>query len=1321
MKKRIFRKKNSLLALSLIAAMGISSLSPVVSANAATSAAKYYGSFNSMEDAKKAAEQLTEELAAEGDILLKNLDKALPLNGSAWVSVFGVRSDNLIGASDSSGAHNSETASSDSTVADALIQAGFNVNPTLKEFYDNDTSGIGNEVSAFPGQITSSIKLYNDAAIVVLAREGGEGSDASTVKAANGSEEVVGENDTHKALAVNAEGKAVKHSLMLTNSEEALIEYVKEHFDTVIVVLNTSNAMEVAQLQNDDGISAIIDIGRPGVGGLNALAGILNGKYNPSGALVDEWMTDFTTDPTWYNFGSNVQNNHEGYAASNTYRAANDAASIKDDEGYHGVDYEESIYLGYKYYETYYYDLYHGVYNKGVENDATHAAAQKWWKENVTYPFGYGLSYTTFSFKAEGIFTDAACKKSLGSSVAASTFNSAVGKTAKVEKLYVPVTVTNTGDVEGKKIVQLYVTAPYTKGGIEKSAVTLVGFNKTDILQPGESQTIVVEFNVQDMASWDYSDANKDGNKGDYELDAGEYIIRVMENSHFDCATNVKDKTDAYDEVKFTLKATANLKLDDFSHNELANAFSVNNGSWDSGTKDGDLAYNNIRTAEMMADGKSGMTLLSRTDMVATFPKAPTESDLTFKDNILSNWGFWDNYTMSDKSIDGNGNEVKETKALVTDESKYPWYKTKEDIPTTWTQATGVYDEKHPIQNNRTINEVAMYYSLAEESPLKYSAMAGVSYDDPLWDTFLNQLTYDELCAIVEFGGYSTVNIDSVGKAKSEDTDGPNNLDGSHCWCSEDIIASTWNVKLAEKEGALMGDISLLHGTEGWYGPGMDVHRSPFSGRNNEYYAQDGILAGYIAAAVVTGARTKGVITYVKHCFMNDQETNRGNLFTWCDEQAIRENNCKAFQMALQEGQSAAAMTGYGRLGGLSNTNNYNMSTELYQNQWGVNAYFVTDGYIGWAARTDLDMMVRVGNQLELYTTPFVEYLSGSWDTAKGTVVIGTGENAVESYTQWYCVRQSAKAILFQCVNSSVNQNGYTLLDVNGGELVATQGVTFESSVSIAALLDADSSVRMTVEGKLPQGITVDSSTGAVSGKAAEAGEFAFTVKYVIDGYVEKTAAYKLVVSPAFVLDAEGDDLSKAAVGQSLFAQITSSVFTTEGGKYDTVTYKVKSGTLPEGVVLKEDGIIEGTPAVAGTYNAVVQIVASKTTAGQFESSGSTTTTDTNEYALTIVVAGAENQGQPGQTEQPAGDWTENVPYIKDGNWYVNGVDTGVAATATVTVPSAGDDTAQVVTQTGNTNNSGNGAALVVAIIACLGVVALAAYEFIFGKKTARR
>ena len=1197
---------------------------------------KYYNDFDSMAEAKAAAEELTKELVSEGAILMKN-DGSLPLKGDEWISVFGVRSDNLIGASDSAGAWSSDSGGSDNTVAEALKSVGFNVNPTLEAFYALDTSSIGNEVTDFDGKVLESMDMYGDAAVILFSREGGEGSDASTTRAASGVSEPAASDEPHEAL-YTVDGVAYKHSLMLTDSERELIELVKSKFNKIIVLLNTSNAMEIASLKNDPAISAIIDISRPGVGGLYGLAEILNGTVSPSGHLVDEWPVDFTADPTWYNFGNNAQN-----SASSTYLYEDGTAtgtagtSTQSTNAYHGIDYEEGIYLGYKYYETYYYDKY---------NAGSAAEAQQWYSDHVAFPFGYGLSYTTFSMKAGSLYTDESLRSALGANVDAGRFSSAVGSEAEVKTLYLPVTVKNTGAAAGKEVVQVYVTAPYTPGGIEKSSVVLVGYAKTDILQPGESETVTVSFQVQDFASWDYNDANNDGVRGDYELDEGSYVVRVMESSHFDCSTNVNDATDAYDEVSFTLSGTAHLQLDDFSGLELENLFSEENGIYDADTEDHDMAFNSVRNAEMMADGASGMTLMSRADFDGTFPKAPTASDLTFRDNVLDNWVYWDEYRVDDTPVMSGGLPTADIKKAASyDEETDPWYKTAEDIPETWTQAAGTYDENHLVAYNRTTLEFPMYVSSAEESPIKYKDMAGVDWDDPKWDEFLNQLTYDELCTMVEFSGYCTADIGSVGKLKSADADGPNNLSSTHCWCSEDLIASTWNVELAEKQGRLVGDIAMFIGLNGWYGPGMDTHRSAFSGRNNEYYSQDGIQGGYIAAAVVKGAQEKGVICYIKHCLLNDQETDRGVLFVWVTEQALRENYAKVFQMALQEGGSKAAMTGYARVAGFANTSNYNLNTRLYIDQWGTNAYFVTDGYIGWQNNADPDIMVRSGNQVELYTTPYVEYLSGEWDAAKGTVLVGPEGNKTESYTQWYCVRMAAKSVLYNNAAATSNFNGYSELSIAGGALASgTQGLSYTASVGIGDLLTEGSSAVCTLSsGRLPDGLTLNENTGEITGTPNESGEFTIGVSYEIDSYITRDAVYTISIAPAFYMDPDGDPLDSAQVGKDFMARITSNEFTTD--TYESVEYSIVSGALPEGVTLEADGTIHGTPAQDGIFNATVQMTATENSAGDasgefaFLFGGSSEPSGkTLDYSITMIVADAKGNLPEGAAELSASE-----------------------------------------------------------------------------------
>ena len=1243
-------KKRIVKVLTSVGMIALASVSATAVSAAEVTDGKYYSAFETEDEAVQAAVELQTRIAAEGDVLLKNKDNALPLKSTARISVFGGRQNNVLGVSKSSGGTSS--GSGGLALTTALAESGFDVNPTLEKFYKSHSTSIGKEDTNFNGRVESSLGMYKDAAVVILSREGGEGSDASRVT----SEKTDEDDFEHQALYKDNEGNEYKHYLMLTNEEEDLLKYVKSHFQKVVVVINSSNAMEVSQLKKDDGISAIINIGRPGEGGLYGLGQILNGTVSPSGSLVDEWMSDFTTDPTWYNFGSNNQTGEQNsyYYEDGTAAGTSGTTTAHDSEGYHGVDYEEGIYLGYKYYETIYSEIAEGnitydpskplgqqlVYNqtKKEQSSETIANANAWWEKNVAYQYGYGLTYSDFSFNIKGVYTNKNCTSTLSNTDLADKVASTATKAADIKTVYVKVTVKNTGNVAGKKTVQLYVTTPYTKGGVEKASVSLVGFGKSSLLNPGQSEDVIVAVNMQDIASYDYKNlSGAVGSDGGYVLEEGKYTLRAMDSSHFDYATNLSDTTDAYAESSFELDKSVELVQDDYSGNEVKNLFSSDTIGSGAAAKDGattndmysagvteedmhDIKFNSVRTADMMADGTSGMTILSRANMVSTFPTAPTKANRTFKNSVLNYFAYWDTFRVSTEyEIDGDGYESStKVKDASHDLPTDPWY--IESVPDGWTQATGTYDPNHMVENNRTKTKYPMYVSDASEALIKFADMIGVDIDDPKWDEFLNQLTYDELCSVVEFGGYSTVDIKSVGKSQTMDTDGPNNLDGTVAWTSEDILAATFNVDLAYEEGEIMGNIGLLHGVEGWYGPGADTHRSPFSGRNNEYYSQDGLHAGYMGAAEVQGVQSTGVIPYIKHCLMNDMETDRGTMFVWADEQTIRESGAKQFQIILQEGGCKAAMTGYARLCGLNNTNNYNLGVELYQNQWGSDAYFVTDGYIGWRTRTDLDSMVRTGNQMELYTTPFVEYLSGEWKVVdgKGMVYVedlnsDADNHLVASPTQWYWVRKSAQAILYQVANSAGQFNGYSELTVQGSTFSATQGMDFTGSVSIDNMLTSGSSCLYSAT-NLPDGLTIDEATGALSGTIKTSGTFDFAVNYSIDGWIKKSANYSITVAPAFRFDT---NISNVNVGDDVFAQIVSDVYTLNN--YNTITYTIKNGSLPEGLTLTADGEISGTPTKAGTYTITIGVEAVKVTSSK---KGEERTVKTDEFETQIVVAG---------------------------------------------------------------------------------------------------
>lgn len=381
------------------------------------------------------------------------------------------------------------------------------------------------------------------------------------------------------------------------------------------------------------------------------------------------------------------------------------------------------------------------------------------------------------------------------------------------------------------------------------------------------------------------------------------------------------------------------------------------------------------------------------------------------------------------------------------------------------------------------------------------------------------------------------------------------------------------------------------------------------------------------------------------------RETNRGNAFEFLTEQSLREVYAKAFQIAMQEGDSKASMTGYGHIAGFSNTSNYNIGTRLYQEQWGLHTYFVTDGYIGWVDRTSLDMMVRTGIQMELYTTPYVEYLSGEWNAEKNTVMVGSN-NDIESPTQWYAVRMSAKGILYQIADLAPQFNGYSELAIEGKELATgTKGVSYNQSVAIPAdMLTDGSSATYELKGNLPDGVSLNESTGAVSGTPGETGTYRFTVNYLIDGYVSLSADYTMTINPAFMLDTE-NDFAALEIGEEVAALITSSVYKASNYDADSMTYTVASGAFPAGLTLSADGIIEGKPTEAGTFVVTIKLYATKTTTNTKK--GTTSVAETTAYFdLTIKVNG----------EAVAPEWTENVPYIKNGNWYMNGKDLGVKA-----------------------------------------------------------
>ena len=763
-----------------------------------------------VEQAAEQSRAMAQELVQEGAVLLKDQNSALPLAEGTAVNLFGYGSVDPIYGGSGSGA--SDTSSNIDLVT-GLVNAGFTVNQELVDFYKK--SGVsraaqkGFEGSNFtPAEVPAAqytdtllqnAKAFSDVAIVTISRVGGEGGDLPQDMYAAG-------------YSKTDDGK---HYLELTQDEEDLLALIKaQGFSKVIVLVNSSNAMELGFLE-DDSIDAALWIGSLGSTGFNAVGEILSGKVNPSGRLSDTYAYDLTTAPAYWNAGDF------------TYSNLN----------HHYVEYAEGIYVGYRFYETRYVDN-----TTGVCDEAAYAKA-------VQYPFGYGLSYTTF----EQSIADY------------KTTDSAIEMTVEVK---------NTGAVAGKDVVQVYYTAPYTIGGIEKSHVVLAGFAKTGLLQPGASEKVTVTFAPEDMASYDETGAKA------YVLEAGTYQIKLMNNAH-----------EVIDQREYEVPATITYSGENARSTDLVAA---------------------TNEFEDVAQGQIKQ-YVSRADWEGTLPTTRTDGKTASAETVAA----------------------------------------KENTP--------VYE------NNDSDQPITF-----ADHGLTLEDMTGLDYDDPKWNDLLEQLSVDDMTNMISNGGWSTPEVASVGKPATNDLDGPagiNSLVSSLkgvSFPSEVIVGSSWNTDLAQRFGTAFGAEAAANHVVGLYAPGMNIHRTPFSGRNFEYYSEDGLLSGKMGAAMVQGVDSQGVYTYIKHFALNDQESNRLSISVWANEQSIREIYLKPFELSVKEGGTTAVMSSYSRLGNTWAGASKALLTDVLRNEWGFHGMVVTDSAMGNTSWMDINLALRAGGDMML-------------------------------------------------------------------------------------------------------------------------------------------------------------------------------------------------------------------------------------------------------------------------------------------------------------------------------------------------------------------
>ena len=557
------------------------------------------------EETAASANDVISEICGEGVVLLKNEDNVLPLS-SKKVNLFGWSCTVPIYGGTGSGALNTKYHVVD--MLEGLDNAGIAYNTELTAFYQNYATarGVGGmisqdwtmpepNVSLYTDEMLSNAKAFSDTAIVVIARSGGEGFDLPTdmTSVVNGTymaENANGGTSTYCAASYDDTLNAGNdwdegdHYLQLDNREEELIDLVCANFDNVIVIYNGSNAMEMGFVNEHKQIKGALWVAGAGQSGFNALGGILSGDVNPSGRMVDTYVYDLTATPSWNNWGSKYYyTNMDEFklSASDNFWLPDCVPSF--------MNYSEGIYVGYRYYET-------AAAEGAIDYDAV-----------VQYPFGYGLSYTTFSqtmkaSEANGVIT-------------------------------VEVTVTNTGSVAGKDVVEVYYNPPYYNGGIEKASANLIDYAKTDVLEPGASQTVTITFNTEDMASFD----NKVNNC--YVLEAGDYVISVNADAHrvIDSWTWTLDKTVVYDESnpRSTDQVAATSQLayaedNGFTYLSRADAFAnygvataaPTNFEMSADSKAGFYNIHNYLTAEVTA---------SEEDPDATYPTTGASNGLTMQ------------------------------------------------------------------------------------------------------------------------------------------------------------------------------------------------------------------------------------------------------------------------------------------------------------------------------------------------------------------------------------------------------------------------------------------------------------------------------------------------------------------------------------------------------------------------------------------------------------------------------------------------------------------------------------------------------------------
>lgn len=948
----------------------------------------YKSAFNNLADVKNNGRVYAETVVDEGATLLINSNKdgkpVLPLKSEgAKVSLFSTSSVSPILSGTGSGGGGTENVS----LREGLEDAGITVNTDLYTWYENNFGTYGRKwpagasgVGKFPtigdatwDQLPESKNYEADAAIFVLSRSGGEGMDLTAYNKNNkmnvfGNDYTVDYKDGNY-LKINDTERDVLTNMCRMRDEGK--------FGSVIVLMNSANPVELDFIE-ELGIDGLIWAGSYGSQGAYAIGEILTGSVNPSGKLSDTFWKHHYMNPVLANYGS-LTNGAEDPLV-NQWRQAQPSDirnGDQDNDQVENIVYQEGIYMGYRYTETRYEDVVLGRKNVGdfVYSDA------------ISYPFGYGLSYTTFEYS--DLKVTPVLKES--------------DRNLKDDKYVVEVTVTNTGDVAGKEAVQLYLQKPYIENGIEKASVELVDFGKTPLLEPDTYATITMEVDGRDLASYDSY-----GVKG-YVVDQGTYYLTVATDAHA-AVNNILAAKGQTKESNKAMDADGNTSM----------VYSIEK------SRDIDTYKNSLVTDKPVTNQFDNADLNiyegSETE-VEYISRSDWEGTVKYGLNA-------DNTRTYDRVV------VKPTEQMAVDLNK-SWG----GVGSTSKQPTLLPEEakggEYPTYSSTESNYTLVMLRARDNGDEDPTNDEWIPYNDPMWDALLNQLSWQDTVDLLSYGQRMSVAIDSVQKPAVVDhnggngpnqyynvgknglatrTDDPMKNELAVVYPCNGIVASTFNKELAYYYGCQWGEDMLWSGMSGLYGMGLNTHRSAYGGRNFEYYSEDPVLMGVIAGETTKGMATRGAYVYLKHCVLNDQETYRCGGFTWANEQTIREIYLRSYEIAISDYGAQGVMGGLNSIGMLG-TGVQGFFNTVLRDEFGMTGIAVTDTTSAMGA--NFAVSVFYGNDL-----PDGGVNADAFDFAKPKSEGGTGEYGNFAWA----MRESAHRILYTVVHSNA-MNGMAATD----------------------------------------------------------------------------------------------------------------------------------------------------------------------------------------------------------------------------------------------------------------------------------------------------